>query len=72
MNVILCKDWCIGIEKMIEKEDVTVCKSLGKVAVTVCFLCVGRCVGFHKLLNNYCFIDRHRTDWEISWMCICQ
>ena len=32
-----CKDWCVGTEKMIEKGDMTVCKSLGKVAVT--FFC---------------------------------
>ena len=68
MNVILCKNWYVGTEKIIEKEDVTVCKSLCKVAVTVFFfLCVcvintGRCVGFHTLLNNYCFIGRHRND----------
>ena len=28
MNVIRCKDWYVCIEKVIEKEDVTVCKSL--------------------------------------------
>ena len=64
MNVIHCKYWGVGIEKNYRKEDVTVCKSLGKVAVTV-FLCVintGRCVGFHTLLNNYCLIDKHRID----------
>ena len=70
MNVICCKDWYIGTEKMMEKEDVTVCRSLCKVAVTVGFfffvrvINTGQCVGFHMLLNNYCFID--------SWMCICQ
>ena len=67
MNVICCKDWYIGTEKMMEKEDMTVCRSLCKVAVTVVFFCVintGQCVGFHMLLNKYCFID--------SWMCICQ
>ena len=78
MNVIRCKDWYVGIEKIIEKEDVTVCKSLSKVAVKVFFFFVintGRCVDFHKLLNNYCviqIIDRHRTDKGISWLCICQ
>ena len=72
MNVICCKDWYIGTEKMMEKEDVIVYRSLCKVAVTVFFfvlffVCVintGQCVGFHMLLNNYCFID--------SWMCIYQ
>ena len=34
MNVICCKDWYIGTEKMMEKEDVTVCRSLCKVAVS--------------------------------------
>ena len=58
-------------KKMMEKEDVTVCRSLCKVAVTVgfffffaCVINTGQCVGFHMLLNKYCFID--------SWMCICQ
>ena len=64
MNVICCKDRYVGTEKM--KEDVTVCKSVGKVSVTVLFffgvINKGRCVGFHMLLNNYCFTDRHRTD----------
>ena len=41
MNVIRCKDWYIGTEKMMEKEDMTVCRSLCKVAVTVVFfVCV--------------------------------
>ena len=43
MNLIHCKDWYIGTKKMIEKVDVTVCKSLGKVAVTVFFF-FGVCV----------------------------
>ena len=34
---MLCKDWYVGTEKKIEKEDVTVCKSVGKVAVTFFF-----------------------------------
>ena len=64
MDVIRHKDWYVGTENMVEKEDVTVCKSQNKVAV-IFFLFVintGRCVGFHTLLNNCCFIDRHRTD----------
>ena len=33
MNVIHHKDWYVRTENKIEKEDVTVCKSLSKVAV---------------------------------------
>ena len=64
MNFIRCKDWYVGTEKIIEKDDMTVCKSLGKVAVRVNIFGIntGWCVGFHTLLNTYCFIDRHRTD----------
>ena len=66
---------CRYQKKMKGKGDVTVCKSPFKVAVTVFFFSeinIGRCVSFHMLLNNYCFIDRHRIDYGISWMCICQ
>ena len=40
MNVIHYKDWYIhvGTENMIEKEDVTVCKSRSKVAVKIFYL----------------------------------
>ena len=63
MNVIRYKDWYVGTENTIEKEDVTVCKSQSKVAVNFFYVIyTGRCVGFLTLLNNYCFIDRHRTD----------
>ena len=31
MNVICYKDWYVGTENMIEKEDVTVCKARSKV-----------------------------------------
>ena len=66
MNVIRHKDWYVGTENKIEKEDVTVCKSRSKVEVIFLLLLfvikTGQCVGFHTLLNNYCFIDRHRTD----------
>ena len=33
MNVICHKDWYVGTENKIEKEDVTVCKSRSKVVV---------------------------------------
>ena len=64
MNAIRHKDWYVGTKNMIEKEDMTVCKSQSKVAV-IFFLFVidtGQCVGFHMLLKNYCFFDRRRTD----------
>ena len=38
MNAIRHKDWYVGTENMIEKEDVTVCKSQSKVAVFFFFL----------------------------------
>ena len=65
MNAICHKDWYVGTKNMIEKEDMTVCKSQSKVAVIFFFLFVintGQCVGFHMSLKNYCFIDRRRTD----------
>ena len=33
MNAVRHRDWYVGTENMIEKEDVTVCKSRSKVAV---------------------------------------
>ena len=38
MNIIRYKDWYVGTENLIEKEDVTVCKSRSKVAVKVFYL----------------------------------
>ena len=38
MNIIRYKDWYVGTENLIEKEDVTVCKSRSKVAVKMFYL----------------------------------
>ena len=50
-----------GIEKNDRKEGLTFCKFLSKVT-GLFFLTQRRTVGFHTLLNNCCFIDRHRSD----------
>ena len=50
----------IRYRKNDRKEGLTFCKSPSKVMFF--FLTQRRSVGFHMLLNNYCFIDRDRTD----------
>ena len=53
----------VGIEKNDRKEGLTLCKSLTKVTFFFfCFLTQLHSIGFHTLVNNYCFIGRHRTD----------
>ena len=38
MNFIRYRDWYVGTENMIEKDDMTVCKSQSKVAVKFFYL----------------------------------
>ena len=52
----------VGIEQNNKKEGLTFFKSLRKVTGFFLFLAQRRSVGFHTLVNNYCFIDRHKTD----------